>query len=167
MLLIVQEKTVYAHADRSVKPILLIDTKGKYSDESEFVNIWLSLIDIHKMKLLKSTKLLFRFPPEKVSIKSVAQNFQIAMSSNTAYFYEDQDKDRVFRQNYHIANLSQSMFFNEILEYQVDYIIDNADSSTSSNLRQDARMQMIGIAALVTTNAYINQDSGLYPLFDQ
>ena len=89
------------------------------------------------------------------------------MSSNTAYFYEDQDKDRVFRQNYHIANLSQSMFFNEILEYQVDYIIDNADSSTSSNLRQDARMQMIGIAALVTTNAYINQDSGLYPLFDQ
>lgn len=44
------------------------------------------------------------------------------MSSKTSFLKED--SDIIHRQNYHILNVSSEMYFNEVLEYQVDYIID-------------------------------------------
>ena len=162
MLYMIQQKTVFAHQDRSIVPILLIGTEGNQGDETQsktFKNIWLSLLDIKKIKVLKSAKLLFRCPPELVSRESIAQSFHLAMSSKTSFFHEDRG-DIVHRQNYHILNLSSEMCFNEILEYHVDYITDKKGEHLAP------RLEMVGIAALVTTENFDYRDASLYPLFD-
>lgn len=122
MLLMIKEKTVFAHSDRSIVPILLVETSGKYSESTEFKNIWLSLLDIKNLKVIQSSKLVLRCPPTLASCESVAESFHLAMSSQTCFFKDD--SDIVHRQNYHILNVNKSMCFNEILDYQVDYITD-------------------------------------------
>lgn len=46
LLIIIQEKTIFAHNDRSVRPILLVKTEGRFGKETEFENIWLAFLDV-------------------------------------------------------------------------------------------------------------------------
>lgn len=54
-LFVLQEKTVYAHDDKSVRPFIMIDTAGPYLSETEVRKIWLTFVDIDKMECIHST----------------------------------------------------------------------------------------------------------------
>lgn len=54
-LFILQEKTVYAHDDKSVRPFIMMDTAGPYLNESEVKKIWFAFVDIEKMECVHYT----------------------------------------------------------------------------------------------------------------
>ena len=98
LMIIIQEKTIYAHNDRSVRPILLVKTEGRFGYETEFENIWLAFLDVEEMKLVHKRRLNFKFPPALASCYSAPEIFGICMSSPMTY---SQNKDEItYRQNY-------------------------------------------------------------------
>jgi hypothetical protein len=85
---------LYSHNDRSVRPILLIETEGKFGKETKFKNIWLSFlkIDGEDLSLMHSTKLNFNFPPVQSSYSSAPQRFHLCMSSPMTVIKADSEK---------------------------------------------------------------------------
>lgn len=51
-LFVLQQKTVYAHDDMSVRPFLLIDTAGPYLSDTDVKKVWLAFIDIENMECI-------------------------------------------------------------------------------------------------------------------
>ena len=51
-LLVLQEKTCYAHDDKSVRPFIMIETAGPYLNESEIKRVWLAFINIEKIEIV-------------------------------------------------------------------------------------------------------------------
>lgn len=54
-LFILQEKTVFAHDDKSVRPFLFMDTAGPYLSETDVRKIWLAFVDIDLMECIHYT----------------------------------------------------------------------------------------------------------------
>lgn len=88
-LFILQQKTVFAHDDKSVRPFLVIDTAGPYLNESDVRKIWLAFIDIDSMEMISYTQLFFKFPPGKLSWLTASEALQFTMSSPLTQSRED------------------------------------------------------------------------------
>ena len=80
-LFVLQQKTVYAHDDKSVRPFLLIDTAGPYLSDTDMKKLWLAFIDVENMECIQYTEVNFKFPPSQVSWLSATEALQFTMSS--------------------------------------------------------------------------------------
>ena len=50
----VTEKVIFTHDDRSVRPILLINTEGEISIDTEITEVYIALYDFKNMKFSKT-----------------------------------------------------------------------------------------------------------------
>ena len=116
-LFVLQQKTVYAHDDKSVRPFLLIDTAGPYLSDTDMKKLWLAFIDVENMECIQYTEVNFKFPPSQVSWLSATEALQFTMSSPLTQSRED--GKLVYSQNYHLLCNNSEYSFHEILEYQV------------------------------------------------
>ena len=66
-LFLLQEKTAYAHDDRSVRPFICVKHSGPYLNETDVQRVWILFVDLESMESIHSLDLKFEFPPEKVS----------------------------------------------------------------------------------------------------
>ena len=80
-LFVLQEKCVYAHDDKSVRPFLFVETAGPYLNESDFKRIWLAFVNVDGIECIHSEELFFKFPPSKASWLTATESFMFAMSS--------------------------------------------------------------------------------------
>lgn len=97
--MIVTEKVIFTHDDRSVRPILLVDTVGQVFDFSDVRKIYIAMFNFQKMELapeeIKKGKkvrplknqleLNLIFPPVTASYKTIQSQLRLVPSSELSY----------------------------------------------------------------------------------
>lgn len=60
-LFLLQEKTAYAHDDRSVRPFICVKHSGPYLNETDAERLWILFVDLETLESVHSLELKFEF----------------------------------------------------------------------------------------------------------
>ena len=109
------EKAIFAHDDRSVRPIVIVKTEGPVYMQSGIEHIMIAMYDFKQMKfpvdrdklegkrLLTKIKLDMTYGPLEGCYRSIAKQITLIPSSEITYELDPEDNQLVvLKQNYQI-----------------------------------------------------------------